>query len=549
MNNITFNNLDHGFEAREKLASGINKLADTVKVTLGASGRNVIIQRENQEPLITKDGVTVANNINLKDPKERLGANLVKSVASKTAKEAGDGTTTATVLTQAILNRGLEYISKGSNAISIKRGIDKSVDYLVNELAKMSNEIDSDEQIKRIAKISANGDELIADLIKNAVNKVGRQGYVSIDNSNTMDTYLEFVEGMQFDKGYLSPYFINNEKEYSVEYDNCYILFYGGRISSMKQIVSILEMINKKDMPLLIIAESVEQQALAGMVMNKLQGTVRCVAVKSPAFGDRRKEIMKDMCAMTGGQYIDSEAGRTLDNVTMGDFGKAKKVKVYRDATAIIDGISKEEELKTRLETLEGQMKDESLSDYEREKIVERYSNLTNGVAVIKVGGNSEVEIQEKKDRIEDALYATRAAIDEGYTVGGGSALLHLSETMEDNIDFANVDEQVGFNIVRSAVREPFNQILSNAGYETDYISKRKYELQEKGVPYGFDVKTDMVVDMIEAGIIDPVKVIRLALQNASSVSSLLLTTEGMVTIDEDEKENIQYVPVPQGAM
>lgn len=552
--NKQYNNIDHGYIARKHLSNGINKLADAVKVTLGAGGRNVVIQREDKEPLITKDGVTVANSINIKDPKERLGANLVKSVASKTAKEVGDGTSTATVLTQAILNQGLEHISRGSNAVSIKRGIDSTVKKIVENLETKSQEIESDEQICRIARISANGDKHIAELIKDSINKVGRSGYVSIDDSNTMDTYLEFVEGTQFDKGYLSPYFITNEKEYSVEYDNCLILFFGGKIGQMnKSLVNVLEIAADKDKPILIIADSIEGQALAGLVMNKLKGVVRCVAVKAPAFGDRRKEIMKDMCALTGGNYITSETGRTLDNVTFEDLGKAKKVKIYRDATAIIDGISKEEEMTKRLDTLEGQMKDTQISDYEREKIVERYSNLTNGVAVIKVGGSSEVEIQEKKDRIEDALYATKAAIDEGYTVGGGSALLHISNEMLENteewINFKNEDEAKGYAIVKSAILKPFEQILINAGFEPDFISKIKYDIPSMNMPYGFDVRSGKVVDMFEAGIIDPIKVIRLALQNAASVSSLMLTTEGMITIDEEEKDNIQYVPVPQQGM
>jgi len=871
MMNKEYNNIDHGYSARATLASGVNKVANVVKTTLGASGRNIIIQRDGDEPLITKDGVTVANHINLKDPKERLGADLVKSVASKTAKETGDGcqpyhstistpngwttmgdikkgdiingsdnsiqvveevhekgnlelhevkfsdgrvvecddthlwsiithygskktlsvkelleskkikfqysnsdvqhgyyvrknevefneqevpldpytvgvligdgylkteeraievtigynkkhiidklvmpenvnmttedipkkncirlrfygqqlldavketgldnmkssekfipkvylynsrenreqllqglldtdghinnkglfefitisdklaedfrelcysmgiplyyrlhnrsndpdsysdtsiyrfnqlkgykyghkivsitptgkhvpmrcikvsnedslyvtdgyilthnTSTSTVLSQAILNTGLDLVSKGSNAVSIKRGIDKTVSQIVDDLQNMSQEIDSDEQIERIARISANGDDYIANLIKDSVKKVGRDGYVSIDNSSTMDTYLEFVEGVQFESGYLSPYFVTNSKEHTVEFENCLILFFDGKVANVKSVAHVLNIAVDLERPILIIAENVEGQALSTMVVNKMQGMVKCAAVKSPAFGDRRLEMMKDMCALTGGTLITTDTGRKLDSVTKKDLGVAKKVKIHRDATVIIDGKSDPDELQNRIELLESEIKNESLSDYERERVVERYSSLTNGVAVIKVGGSSEVEIQEKKDRIEDALYATKAAIDEGYTIGGGSALLHISELItSSDFKLENEDQEKGKSIILGAIREPFNQILINAGFENDTISKYKYDILKKGIPYGFNVKTGQIEDLLDSGIIDPTKVIRLALQNASSISSLLLTTEGMISINEDDDENVQYVAMP----
>lgn len=555
--NEVYNNLLFSDEARKKVLVGVNTLADAVKVTMGAGGRNVLIHRQNDIPLITKDGVTVANNIHLKDTFERMGADLVRSVAMKTAKECGDGTTTATVLTQEILKRAMRDINSDVvNIIKVKHGIDFMVSKVVEMLKGISIEINSSDDIWKIANISSNGDEVISNLIKDSIEKVGRDGYVSIEKSEKMETELQFVEGLQFENGYLSPYFINNMRDYNVEYDNCNILVFDGKIANVKTIVKILEMAISEERPLLIIAESVEGQALTTMVQNKIKGIVQSVAVKSPAYGERRKDILKDICAMTGATLVTTETGELIERIDQSYFGRAKKIKVEHNGTAIIGGRSNKEELEKRISSIKSKLEKETLNEYEREKLLERYSNLTHGVAIIKVGGNSELEIQEKIDRLEDALYATKSAIDEGYVQGGGTSLFwiskELSRGLENMVELCESDSsyltlhepnrKIGALIVLDAIRKPAIQILENSGIEfKDYHEKL---LNEKGK--GMNVSNWEEGDMIDMGIIDPTKVIRMSLQNASSVASLLLTSECAISIDESEKENIQYVPIPQ---
>ena len=523
--------------AREKMMKGIDTLANAVKLTLGPKGRNVLIEKSWGSPKSTKDGVTVAKEIELKDKFENMGAQMVKEVASKTSDVAGDGTTTATILAQAIYREGSKLVAAGSNPMSIKRGIDKAVDVVVEELKKLSSPTKEKKEIAQVGTISANNDSAIGGIIAEAMEKVGKEGVITVEEAKSMETTLEIVEGMQFDRGYLSPYFVTNAEKMEAHLEEPYMLLNEKKISSMKDMVPILEQIAKMGKPLLIIGEDVEGEALATLVVNKLRGTLQCVAVKSPGFGDRRKAMLEDMAILTGGRVISEDLGLKLENVTLKDLGTAKRITVDKDNTTIVDGGGSGESIQGRVKQIRAQI-DETTSDYDREKLQERLAKLIGGVAVINVGAATEIEMKEKKDRVEDALNATRAAVEEGIVAGGGVAYLRAMKALE-TADFPG-EEQLGMKIVKRALEEPVRQIANNAGFEGAVVVQRVME--GKG-SFGFNAETGEYEDLIKAGILDPTKVTRFALQNAASVAGLLMTTEAMVADKPEKKKTTSAMP------
>jgi chaperonin GroEL len=518
-------------EARDGLKRGVDALANAVKVTLGPKGRNVIIGKSFGGPTVTKDGVTVAKEIELKDALENMGAQMVKEVASKTNDLAGDGTTTATVLAQAIVKEGLKNVAAGANPMDLKRGIDKAVEAIVADLAKQAKEVgSSSEKIKQVASISANNDEIIGDLIATAFGKVGKEGVITVEEAKGTDTYVDVVEGMQFDRGYLSPYFVTNPEKMNVELENPYILLYDKKVSSLKELLPVLEPVAQSGKPLLIIAEDVDGEALSTLVVNKLRGALKIAAVKAPGFGDRRKAMLEDIAILTGGTVIAEESGYTLENATLDMLGTAEKVVIDKDNTTIVNGAGKADLIKNRVNQIKGQM-ETTTSDYDKEKLQERLAKLAGGVAVLYVGAASEVEMKEKKDRVDDALHATRAAVEEGIVAGGGVALLRAKSVL-DKLKADNADEATGIQIVSRAVESPLRTIVENAGLEGSVVVAKVAE--GKG-DFGYNAKTDEYVDMLKAGIIDPKKVTRVALENAASVAGMILTTEcALVEIKEE---------------
>ena len=519
-------------EARAALLRGVNIMAHAVKATLGPKGRNVVIAKKFGSPTITKDGVTVAKEIALKDPNKNLGAQMIKEVAAKTSDVAGDGTTTATVLAQAIFREGLKNVTAGANPMGLKRGIEQAVDTVVEELKHMSKATKDKKEIAQVATIAANNDRTIGDLIAEAMEKVGKDGVITVEEAKAMETTLEVVEGMQFDRGYLSPYFVTNAERMEVVLEDALVLIHEKKLSVMKDMLPLLEQVARAGKPLLIIAEDLEGEALATLVVNKLRGTLNCCAVKAPGFGDRRKAMLEDIATVTGGKAITEDLGIKLENLKLDDLGRAKKVVVDKDNTTIIEGAGSSKAIEARIKQIRAQI-EETTSDYDREKLQERLAKLAGGVAMIKVGAATETEMKEKKARVEDALNATRAAVEEGIVPGGGVALLRASEAL-GSLKLSG-DEATGVSIVRRALEEPIRQIVENAGLEGSVV----VEKVKAGIPItrGFDAETNEYVDMMQAGIIDPTKVERVALQNAASIASLLLTTEALITdIPDAEK-------------
>ncbi len=518
-------------DARNLILKGVSTLANAVKVTLGPRGRNVIIEKSFGSPTITKDGVTVAKEIELENKFENMGAQMVKEVASKTSDVAGDGTTTATILAEAIFKEGIKLVAAGHNPMDLKRGIDRAVEEVVKELKKMSKPTKDPKEIAQVGTISANNDETIGNIIAEAMNKVGKEGVITVEEAKGMETTLEVVEGMQFDRGYLSPYFVTDADRMECVLEDAYILIHEKKISNVKDLLPILEKIAKMGKPLLIIAEDVEGEALATLVVNKLRGTLQCCAVKAPGFGDRRKAMLEDIAILTGGKCIAEELGIKLENIGVEDLGRAKRIVVDKENTTIIDGAGKKSDIEGRVKQIRAQI-EESTSDYDREKLQERLAKLVGGVAVIHVGAATETEMKEKKARVEDALHATRAAVEEGIVPGGGVAYLRSLEALE-NLKLEG-DQQFGVEIVKKALEEPTKQIAYNAGWEGSVVVE--HLKKEKG-NIGFNAQTEKYEDMVQAGIIDPTKVVRCALQNAASVASLLLTTECLVAEKPKEKE------------
>ncbi len=531
--------INYSDEARRSILRGVEQLAKAVKVTLGPSGRNVVIEKKFGSPTITKDGVTVAKEVELKDPFENIGAQLVKEVASKTSDVAGDGTTTATILAEAIFKEGLKQITAGANPMEVKRGIDKAVEKVVEELKKMSKEVEGRKHISEVAAISANNDKEIGEKIAEAMDKVGKDGVITVEEAKGIETYVEVVEGMQFDRGYISPYFVTNAEKMETVLEDPFILLHDKKISAIKDILPVLEKVAQHGKPILIIAEDVEGEALATLVVNKLRGTLQAAAVKAPGYGERRKAMLEDIAILTGGRVISEEAGMKLETAQLSDLGRAKRVIITKDYTTIVEGAGKKEDIEARIKQIKAQI-EETKSDYDREKLQERLAKLSGGVAVIYVGAATETEMKEKKARIEDALHATKAAVEEGIVPGGGVALLRASKVLE-NIDLKG-DQKVGAEIVRKALYEPLRQIAENAGLEGSLVVE---EVKKLDGSKGLNAATGEYVDMFEAGIIDPTKVERVALQNAASIASLLLTTEAIITeIKEKEQNN---PPVPPG--
>ncbi|MBI4042850.1 MAG: chaperonin GroEL [Deltaproteobacteria bacterium] len=529
-------------EARNSILEGINTLADAVKVTLGPKGRNVIIEKSFGSPVITKDGVTVAKEIELEGKFTNMGAQMLKEVASKTSDVAGDGTTTATVLAQAIYREGAKMVAAGHNPMEIKRGIDKAVEMTVKQLEKLSKPIQDRKEVAQVGTISANNDEEIGKIIAEAMDKVGKEGVITVEEAKGMETTLEIVEGMQFDRGYLSPYFITDPERMEVVLENAYILIHEKKLSNMREILPLLEQIAKTGKPLLIVAEDIEGEALATLVVNKLRGTFSCAAVKAPGFGDRRKEMLKDVAVLTGGEVISEDLGVKLENVALKDLGRAKRITIDKDNTTLVDGAGSKEEINARVTQIRRQI-DETTSDYDREKLQERLAKLVGGVAVIQVGAATETEMKEKKARVEDALNATRAAVEEGIVPGGGVALLRVAKTL-DSIKNLTPSEKIGVDITRRALEEPIRQIAANAGQEPSIVVDR---VKGREGAYGFNARTEVFEDLVEAGIIDPTKVTRNALQNAASIASLMLTTEVMVAEKPEEKGG-KHAPAHPGA-
>ncbi len=532
-----------GAEARDKIRRGVDTLADAVKVTLGPKGRNVAYDRSFGSPSITKDGVTVAKEIDLKDRLENMGAQLVKEVASKTADVAGDGTTTATVLAQAIFREGNKYVTANANPMELKRGIEKAVEVAVAEIKKASKKVKDKKEIEQVATISANSDTIVGQQIAEAMDRVGRDGVITVEEAKGMENELEVVEGMQFDRGYLSPYFVTNSEKMEVQLADAVILLHEKKISSMKSLLPILEQVAKTGRQLLIIAEDVEGEALATLVVNKIRGTLNVVAVKAPGFGDRRKEMLEDIAILTGGRVVSEDIGIKLENLSLSDLGTAKKVIITKDATTIVDGDGSADLIKDRVAQIRMQMENTS-SDYDKEKLQERLAKLSGGVAVIKVGAATETEMKEKKDRIEDALHATRAAIEEGIVAGGGVALLR-AQTAVDALAMDG-DQRLGVLIVRRALEEPLRIIAQNAGYEGSVIVDKVRQMKEEE---GFDAKTGEFVNMIKTGIIDPAKVTRSALQNAASIAGLMITTETIICELPEEKKELTAPAPGMGGM
>ena len=530
-------------DAREKILKGVNMLADAVTVTLGPKGRNVVLEKSFGAPTVTKDGVTVAKEIELEDKFENMGAQMVKEVASKTSDVAGDGTTTATVLARAIYTEGIKMVAAGHDPMSLKRGIERAVEGVVNELKNLSKPTKDRREIAQVGTISANNDSTIGDIIAEAMEKVGKEGVITVEEAKGLETTLEVVEGMQFDRGYLSPYFVTDPERMEAKLEDVYVLIHEKKISSMKDLLPILEAIAKTGKPFLLVAEDVEGEALATLVVNKIRGTLACTAVKAPGFGDRRKAMLEDIAILTGGKVIAEELGIKLENVTLNDLGRAKRIVVDKDNTTIIDGAGKKADIEGRIKQIRAQI-EETTSDYDREKLQERLAKLVGGVAVIRVGAATEIEMKEKKARVEDALHATRAAVEEGVVPGGGVALIRASAAIENMR--ASEDEKVGIGIIRKSIEEPARWIASNAGWE-GYVVVDKIK-NNKG-PFGFNAATEEFEDLMKAGIIDPTKVVRSALQNAASVASLLLTTECMVAEKPDEKQAGGAPGMPPGGM
>jgi len=519
--------------ARHKLLAGVNILADAVKVTLGPKGRNVVLERSFGAPTVTKDGVSVAKEIELKDKFENMGAQMVKEVASKTSDVAGDGTTTATVLAQSIVREGMKFVASGMNPMDLKRGIDKAVIAVVEELKKLSKPCTTSKEIAQVGAISANADEAIGKIISDAMDKVGKEGVITVEDGKGLQNELEVVEGMQFDRGYLSPYFINNaEKQISV-LEEPYILLHDKKISNIRELLPILEQVAKSGKPLLIVAEEVEGEALATLVVNNLRGILKTCAVKAPGFGDRRKAMLEDIAILTGGQVIAEEVGQTLEKAGLKDLGRAKRIEVAKEETTVIDGAGDPKTIEARVKNIRTQI-DEATSDYDKEKLQERVAKLAGGVAVIKVGAATEVEMKEKKARVEDALHATRAAVEEGIVAGGGVAYIRARAAL-DKLKGENPDQEAGIKIIRRALEEPLRMIVANAGAEPSVVMNK---IMEGKGNFGFNAQTEEFGDMVEMGVLDPTKVSRTALQNAASVAGLLLTTEAMVAELVEEKKN-----------
>jgi len=540
----------HGEDSRAAILRGINQLADAVKITLGPKGRNVVIDKKFGSPTITKDGVTVAKEIELKDALENMGAQMVREVASKTSDVAGDGTTTATVLAQAIFREGVKTVAAGANPMALKRGIDKAVERATEEIKRLAKPVKGD-MIAQVGTVSANGDQTIGNIIAEAMNKVGKDGVITVEESKTMETSLEVVEGMQFDRGYLSPYFVTDPERMEAVLENPLILINEKKISSMKDLLPLLEQVAKMGKPMLIIAEDVEGEALATLVVNKLRGTLNIGAVKAPGFGDRRKAMLEDIAILTGGKVISEDLGIKLENVKLEDLGRAKKITIDKDNTTIVEGAGKQSDIEGRVKVLRAQIED-TTSDYDREKLQERLAKLVGGVAVIKVGAATETEMKEKKARVEDAMHATRAAVEEGIVPGGGVALVRAARALEKfqiNKDGeGDPDEQIGVNIVRRALEEPLRQIVQNAGKEGAVVVER-VRLEVKNENVGFNAATETFEDLVKAGVIDPAKVTRTALQNASSIAGLMLTTEAMVSELPDDDKGSPAMPGGMGGM
>ncbi|MCK9273828.1 MAG: chaperonin GroEL [Syntrophales bacterium] len=528
-------------EARKSILNGVNILADAVKVTLGPKGRNVILEKTFGAPTVTKDGVTVAKEIELEDKFENMGAQMVREVASKTSDVAGDGTTTATLLAQAIYREGVKAVAAGSNPMEVKRGIDKAIEMVVAELKKMSKPTKDQKEIAQVGTISANNDETIGNIIAEAMGKVGKEGVITVEEAKGLQTELEVVEGMQFDRGYLSPYFVTNADKMEAELQEALILIHDKKISSMKDLLPILEQVAKMGKPLLIVAEDIEGEALATLVINKIRGTLNVAAVKAPGFGDRRKAMLEDIAVLTGGQVISEDTGSKLENTQLGDLGQAKRIVIDKDNTTIVDGAGERAQLEGRVKQIRAQI-EETTSDYDREKLQERLAKLVGGVAVIKVGAATETEMKERKARVEDALNATRAAVEEGIVPGGGVAYIRTLPAL-DKAKLSS-DQQIGLNIVKRAIEEPLRMIAANAGHEGSIIVEK---IKGKKDDFGFNAQSDKYENLLEAGVIDPTKVTRFALQNAGSVASLMLTTQCMIA--EKPKEEPAMPAMPPGGM
>ncbi len=522
-----------GEDARESLIKGVDVLADAVKATLGPRGRNVLMEKTYGSPTITKDGVTVAKEIDLKDPFENMGARMLREAASKTNDTAGDGTTTATVLAQAMVHEGIRLVTAGANPMALKRGMDKAVAEIVKAIANMSKKVRNSEEIKQVATVSANGDKEIGEFIAESIEKVGNDGVITVEKGKGLKTEVEVVDGMQFDRGYLSPYFVTDPNNMTAVLEDCYILCYEKKISNIHEMLPLLQKLAQTGKPILIIAEDIEGEALATLVVNKIRGILKVAAVKAPAFGDRRKEILRDIAILTGGQFFSEDLGIKLENITLDQLGKAKRIEITKDNTTIIEGAGKKKDIQGRCEQIRRQI-EETTSDYDKEKLQERLAKLAGGVAVIRVGASTETELKEKKDRTDDALNATRAAIEEGFVVGGGVALLRASKAL-DNLKL-NGDEGLGVTLIKKAVAMPLIQIAENAGLNGELIAAKLEENDEKNV--GLNAETGKIEDLIKAGIIDPVKVIRYALQNAASIASMIITTECLVSDIPEKKED-----------
>jgi len=524
----------YGEESRRALLSGVNRLADAVKVTLGPKGRNVVIEKKFGSPTITKDGVTVAKEIELEDKLENTGAQMVREVASKTSDIAGDGTTTATVLAQAIFREGVKTVAAGASPMALKRGIDKAVEKAVEEIQRLSKKVKDNEAIAQVGTISANGDATIGNLIAEAMGKVGQDGVITVEESRTLETALEVVEGMQFDRGYLSPYFVTDPERMEAALEDAVVLIHEKKISSMKDLLPLLEQVARGGKPLLIIAEDVEGEALATLVVNRLRGTLQVCAVKAPGFGDRRKAMLQDIAILTGGKAITEDLGIKLESIQLADLGRAKKIVVDKDNTTLVEGGGKTSEIEGRVKQIRAQIED-TTSDYDREKLQERLAKLVGGVAVIKVGAATETELKEKKARVEDAMHATKAAVEEGIVPGGGVAFIRAQKALE-SFKLDNEDENIGVGIVKRALEEPLRQIVANSGHEGAVVVDKVRS--NKSANYGFNAETEEYGDMIQMGVVDPTKVTRYALQNAASIAGLLLTTEALISeLPEQEKE------------
>ncbi len=521
-----------GSDARDRMLRGVDILANAVKVTLGPKGRNVVIDKSYGSPRITKDGVTVAKDIELEDKFENMGAQMLREVASKTNDKAGDGTTTATILAQAIVREGVKYVTAGMNPMDLKRGVDMAVEVAVKDITARAKKVKSSDEVAQVGTISSNGDALIGNMIAKAMQKVGNEGVITVEEAKTAETEIDIVEGMQFDRGYLSPYFITNADKMTVELDDPYILIHEKKLSSLQAMLPVLEAVVQTGKPLLIIAEDVEGEALATLVVNKLRGGLKVAAVKAPGFGDRRKAMLEDIATLTAGELIAEDLGIKLESVTLAMLGRAKKVRIDKENTTIIDGSGKKKDIEGRVNQIKAQI-EETTSDYDREKLQERLAKLAGGVAVIRVGGVTEVEVKEKKDRVDDALNATRAAVEEGIVPGGGIALLRAKIAVA-KLKSENPDVQAGINIVMKALEAPIRQIVENAGVEGSIVVNRIHE--NKSQTFGFNAQTEEYVDMLDAGIVDPAKVVRTALQDAASVAGLLITTEAMIAETPKDK-------------